>query len=158
MRRNFEKTFYKIFTKFLKSNFSPVDSGNGTHDSDSGDGSDKDFVMDENSSEDSDLEGEKRKKKKNVKTGKNSGKKLKMWQITTPLEDPIEEAKRQRAIQAHNNRERSKLKKQSLQEKYNNLLKKSEKLKEENDRLNKKNIMLQTQVNTYETILKITKN
>jgi len=73
MRRNFEKTFYKIFTKFLKSNFSPVDSGNGTHDSDSGDGSDKDFVMDENSSEDSDLEGEKRKKKKNVKTGKNTG-------------------------------------------------------------------------------------
>merc|ERR1712184_177510 len=49
---------------------SPVDSGNGTHDSDSGDGSDKDFVMDESSDNNSDYsEGEKRRKKKNVKTG-----------------------------------------------------------------------------------------
>merc|ERR1712110_1009512 len=74
---------------------SPVDSGNGTHDSDSGHGSDKDFVMDENSVEDSDYsEGEERKKKKNVKTGKNSGKKLKMGQIPTPFKDPKKEAKR----------------------------------------------------------------
>ena len=151
MRRNFEK--------ILKSNFSPVDSGNGTHDSDSGDGSDKDFVMDENSVEDSDYsEGEERKKKKNVKTGKNSGKKLKMWQIPTPFKDPKKEAKRQRAIQARKNRERSNLKKESLQEKYDNLQKKYEKMEKENDKLKKNNIVLQTQVNTYETILKITKN
>ena len=148
----------KSYTKFVKINFSPVDSGNGTHDSDSGDGSDKDFVMDESSVEDSDSEGEKRRKKNDVKTGKNSGKKLKMWQYTTPFKDPTKEAKRQRAIQARKNRERSNLKKESLQEKYDNLQKKYEKMEKENDRLNKKNIMLQTQVNTYETILKITKN
>ena len=145
----------------MKINFSPVDSGNGTHDSDSGDGSscgDKDFVMDESSVEDSDSEGEKRRKKKNVKTGKNSGKKLKMWQYTTPFKDPTKEAKRQRAIQARKNRERSNLKKESLQEKYDNLQKKYEKMEKENDKLKKNNIVLQTQVNTYETILKITKN
>merc|ERR1712226_200313 len=83
---------------------SPVDSGNGTHDSDSEDDSsgNKDFAMDE-SSEDSDSEGgeENKKKKKIVKTGKNnSGKKLKMWQIKTKFSDPVKEAKRQRAIQA----------------------------------------------------------
>merc|ERR1712226_854424 len=101
---------------------SPVDSGNGTHDSDSEDGSsgNKDFAMDE-SSEDSDSEGgeENKKKKKIVKTGKNnSGKKLKMWQIKTKFSDPVKEAKRQRAIQARKNRERSKQNKQGLQEKY----------------------------------------
>merc|ERR1712110_1120451 len=79
---------------------SPVDSGNGTHDSDSGDGSDKDFVMDESSDDNSDYSEGKKKKKKNVKTGTNSGKKLKLWQIKTPFKDRIQEAKRQRAIQA----------------------------------------------------------
>ena len=149
----------KSYTKFVKSNFSPVDSGNGTHDSDSGDGSNKDFVMDESSDNNSDYsEGEKRKKKKNVKTGTNSGKKLKLWQIKTPFKDRIQEAKRQRAIQARKNRERSNLNKQSLQEKYHNLQKKYEKMEKENDKLKKNNIVLQTQVNTYETILKITQN
>merc|ERR1712110_521661 len=96
---------------------SPVDSGNGTHDSDSGHGSDKDFVMDENSVEDSDYsEGEERKKKKNVKTGKNSGKKLKWGKSQLHLKIQKKEAKRQRAIQARKNRERSNLKKESLQE------------------------------------------
>ena len=149
----------KSYTKFVKINFSPVDSGNGTHDSDSGDGSDKDFVMDENSVEDSDYsEGEERKKKKNVKTGTNSGKKLKLWQIKTPFKDRIQEAKRQRAIQARKNRERSNLNKQSLQEKYHNLQKKYEKMEQENVKLKENNIVLQTKVNTYETLLKITKN
>ena len=148
----------KSYTKFVKTNFSPVDSGNGTHDSDSGDGSDKDFVMDESSVEDSDSEGEKRRKKNDVKTGKNSGKKLKMWQYTTPFKDPTKEAKRQRAIQARKNRERSNLKKESLQEKYNNLQKIYEKMEQENVKLKENNIVLQTKVNTYETLLKITKN
>ena len=115
--------------------------------------------MDESSVEDSDSEGEERKKKKNVKTGKNSGKKLKMWQITTPFkDDPIKEAKRQRAIQARKNRERSNLNKQSLQEKYDNLQKKYEKMEQENVKLKENNIVLQTKVTTYESILKITKN
>ena len=129
------KSFENILNKICEKYFSPVDSGNGTHESDSGDGSscgDKDFVMDESSVEDSDSKEEEREKKKNVKTGKNSGKKLKMWQITTPFkDDPIKEAKRQRAIQARKNRERSNLNKQSLQEKYDNLQKKYEKMVQE---------------------------
>jgi arylsulfatase A-like enzyme len=88
---------------------SPVDSGNGTHGSDSE--GDKDFAMDESS--DSSESEEEEKTKKNVKTGKNSGKRLKMWQIKTPFADRIKEAKRQRAIQARKNRERSNLNKQS---------------------------------------------
>ena len=147
----------KSYTKFVKINFSPVDSGNGTHDSDSGDGSDKDFVMDENSSEDSDSEGEKRKKKKNVKTGKNSGKKLKMWQIKTPFTDKLKEAKRQRAIQARKNRERSKQNKQSLQVKFDNLQKSFNKLQKKYNKEKQEKMMLQTEVKTYKSLLKITK-
>jgi hypothetical protein len=43
-----------------------------------------------------------------------------MWQYTTPFKDPTKEAKRQRAIQARKNRERSKQNKQSLQVKFDN--------------------------------------
>jgi len=127
--------------------FSPVDSGNGTHDSDS-----EDDTMDE-SSDDSEEE----KKKKIVKTGKKSGKKLKMWQIKTPFTDKLKEAKRQRAIQARKNRERSKQNKQSLQVKFDNLQKSFNKLQKKYNKEKQEKMMLQTEVKTYKSLLKITK-
>ena len=107
--------------------------------------------------ESSDDSEEEEKKKKIVKTGKKSGKKLKMWQIKTPFTDQVKEAKRQRAIQARKNRERSKQNKQSLQVKFDNLQKSFNKLQKKYNKEKQEKMMLQTEVKTYKSLLKITK-